>query len=343
MPAEGATPPATSADRRGQRPTTGTATRVRSHSRRCRPRGRRRHESIPSAEGKGTRNATACDQGRAPSGHLRQGDQRRSALMVAVVDAWGGISSCTNLRRTGTPHARASTKGCPPGPNKRRTRESDTMSEEANDERKAAAQGVLPVVEQSELSRGRVMSRAGGHRALGRLRTDGYRGSGRWQGDRLAAYPREKTLSIPLDVSAGPRIRDVPDSNDLQHIAERPIDTIGPSGAHLPVGKGSSEIELRTDQGLGLRSDLPGAHADDWNDRVAQRPLRRYAGGRHRVQRGDRAGVPVEQYGLDRAVDGDARSAGRRNRGEGGARSPRGQPGGRRAATAGLAVARGKT
>ena len=104
--------------------------------------------------------------------------------------------------------------------------------------------------------------------------------------------PREAALSIPLG-SAEPVVRDVPGSEGLQlHVAERPIDTVGLSGAHLPAGTRSvscflinrrtpdeaqpdrayafqAEIEVRTDEGFVPRPDLRGAHGGDWDDRVA--------------------------------------------------------------------------
>ena len=82
-------------------------------------------------------------------------------------------------------------------------------------------------------------------------------------------------------------------SEGLQlHIAERPIDTIALTGAHLPRGTRSVscclvnrrtldearpdrayafpvEIELRTNEGSVLRPDLRGAHASEWDDQVA--------------------------------------------------------------------------
>ena len=137
------------------------------------------------------------------------------------------------------------------------------------------------------------MSRVGGHDALGRLRAGRYRGSGR--GSKTSVWrraPREAALSIPLG-SAEPVVRDVPGSEGLQlHVAERPIDTVGLSGAHLPAGTRSvscflinrrtpdeaqpdrayafqAEIEVRTDRGFMPRPDLRGAHGAEWDDRVA--------------------------------------------------------------------------
>ena len=75
-------------------------------------------------------------------------------------------------------------------------------------------------------------------------------------------------------------------------MAERPIDTVGLSGAHLPAGTRSvscflinrrtpdeaqpdrayafqAEIEVRTDRGFVPRPDLRGAHGGEWDDRVA--------------------------------------------------------------------------
>ena len=105
--------------------------------------------------------------------------------------------------------------------------------------------------------------------------------------------PHEAALSIQLGGSAGPVVRDVPGSEGLQlHVAERPHDTVGESGAELPAGTRSvscilvnrcapdeaqpdrtyafqAEIEVRTDEGFVPRPDLRGAQAGEWDDRVA--------------------------------------------------------------------------
>ena len=48
--------------------------------------------------------------------------------------------------------------------------------------------------------------------------------------------PHEAVLSIPLGGSAGPVVRDVPESEGLQlHVAERPIDAMGPGRPELPA------------------------------------------------------------------------------------------------------------
>ena len=66
------------------------------------------------------------------------------------------------------------------------------------------AQGVLPFVDRAEFSRGRDLSRVGGHCALERLRGGGYDGSGRQPDIRSGRVLPARALSIPLDGGAGP-------------------------------------------------------------------------------------------------------------------------------------------
>ena len=171
--------------------------------------------------------------------------------------------------------------------------ESAGLSEESNDERKAARKAFFPS------SIGLSFLVAGTCRELAvtaRWGDYAYVDTEEADGGRTAVWrrtPREETLPIPLDGGAGPVVRDVPNSNGLQlHVAERPIDAMGPSGAHLPAGTRSvscflvnrrppdgaqpdrayafqAEIEVRTDEGFVPRPDLRGAHAGDWDDRVA--------------------------------------------------------------------------
>ena len=171
--------------------------------------------------------------------------------------------------------------------------ESAGLSEEANDERKAARKAFFPS------SIGLSFLAAGTCRELAV--------TARWgdyvqvhieegDGDKASVWrriPREEVLTIPLNGGSAPVVRDVPGSRGLQlHVAERPIDAIGLSGAQLPAGTRSvscfvvnrrppdeaqpdrayafqAEIEVRTDEGFVPRPDLRGAHAGDWDDRVA--------------------------------------------------------------------------
>ena len=206
--------------------------------------------------------------------------------------------------------------------------ESAGLAEESNDERKAARKAYFPS------SIGLSFLVAGGCRELAVTTLWGDYAPADIEeadGSKTSVWrraPREAPLSIPLG-SAEPVVRDVPGSEGLQlHVAERPIDTVGLSGAHLPAGTRSvscflinrrtpdeaqpdrayafqAEIELRTDESFVPRPDLRGAHAGEWDDRVADLPLRRYAGVRHRTRRVGRVGargrrVPVDPHGVDR-------------------------------------------
>ena len=115
--------------------------------------------------------------------------------------------------------------------------ESAGLSEESNDERKAARKAFFPSsIGLSFLVAGTchelaVTARWGDYAQADIEEADGGKATV-WR-----RTPREETLSIPFDGSAGPVVRDVPGSNGLQlHVAERPIDTMGLSGAHLPAG-----------------------------------------------------------------------------------------------------------
>ena len=104
--------------------------------------------------------------------------------------------------------------------------------------------------------------------------------------------PREEVLTTPLGGGTGPVVLDVLSSDGLHlHVAERPIDTMGLSGADLPAhafgvllpGQPTqpregqpdgayafqAEIEVHVDEGFEPRPDLRGAHAGDWDDQVA--------------------------------------------------------------------------
>ena len=105
--------------------------------------------------------------------------------------------------------------------------------------------------------------------------------------------PHEAVLAVPLGGSAGPEVRSVPGSGGLQlHVDQCPIDAMGGNAAELPAGRRwvscflvnrrtpeeaqpgcanafPAEIEVRADEGFAPRPDLRGAHAAEWDDRVA--------------------------------------------------------------------------
>ncbi|MCY4120041.1 MAG: helicase, partial [Acidobacteria bacterium] len=171
--------------------------------------------------------------------------------------------------------------------------ESAGLSEESNDERKAARKAFFPSsIGLSFLAAGTcgelaVTARWGDYVQVHIEEGDGAKASA-WR-----RIPREEVLTIPLNGGSAPVVRDVPGSQGLQlHVAERPIDAMGLSGAQLPAGTRSvscflvnrrppdeaqpdrayafqAEIEVRTDEGFVPRPDLRGAHAGDWDDRVA--------------------------------------------------------------------------
>ena len=171
--------------------------------------------------------------------------------------------------------------------------ESAGLSEESNDERRAARKAFFP----SSIGLSFLVARACRELVV-TARWGDYAQVDIEEGDRGKASvwrrtPREEVLTIPLHGGPGPDVRDVPGSEGLQlHVAERPIDTMGLSGAHLPAGTRSvscflvnrrapdeaqpdrayafqAEIEVRTDEGFVPRPDLRAAHAGQWYDRVA--------------------------------------------------------------------------
>ena len=171
--------------------------------------------------------------------------------------------------------------------------ESAGLSEESNDERKAARKAFFPSsIGLSFLVAGAcreltVTAHWGDYAPADLEEADGSKTSV-WR-----RTPREETLSISLDGGEGLGPRNVPNSNGLQlHVAQRPIDTMGLSGAGLPAGTRSvscflvnrrkpdeaqpdcayafqAEIEVRSRDGFVPRPDLRGAHAGEWDDRVA--------------------------------------------------------------------------
>ena len=170
--------------------------------------------------------------------------------------------------------------------------ESAGLAEESNDERKAA-RGVFPIVDRPELSRVRGVPRTGRHGALGRLRTGGYRGSGRQQDVRLVAHSAGGGAVDPARRQRGtgrarrPRLRRPADSRRRTPARGGGVDRDGSSRRHAfgvllsrqpaQAGRGpadrayafQAEIEVRTDEGFVPRPDLRGAHGGDWDDRVA--------------------------------------------------------------------------
>ena len=137
---------------------------------------------------------------------------------------------------------------------------------------------------------------------------------------------RCRSRSAPV---RGRSVHDVPGSEGLQlHVAERPLDTVGESGAELSAGTRSvscflvnrlapdeaqpdrayafqAETEVRTDECFVPRPDLRGAHAGEWDDRVADlhyADTPEYATGHWRVGRvgGRRRRLPVDPHGVDR-------------------------------------------
>ena len=171
--------------------------------------------------------------------------------------------------------------------------ESAGLAEESNDERKAARKAFFPSsIVLSFLGSGAcrelaVTVRWGDYVPADIEEADGSK-TPVWR-----RTPREAALSIPLGGDAGPVVRDVPDSGGLQlHVAERPLDAAGLAGAELSADTRSvscflvnrrtpdeaqpdrayafqAEIEVRSDEGFVPRPDLRGAHAGEWDDRVA--------------------------------------------------------------------------
>ena len=183
--------------------------------------------------------------------------------------------------------------------------ESAGLAEESNDERKAARKAFFPS------SIGLSFLVAGACRELAvTVRWGAYAPADieEADGSKTSVWrrtPQEEALSILLGGSAGPVVRDVPGSDGLQiHTAERPLDAAVLTGTDLAAGRRSvscflvnrrrpdeaqperayafqAEIEVRTEEGFMPRPDRRGAHGGDWDDRVADLPLRRYAGVRH--------------------------------------------------------------
>ena len=182
--------------------------------------------------------------------------------------------------------------------------ESAGLTEESNDERKAARKAFFPSsMGLSFLVTGvcralAVTVRWGDYAPAEIEEADGGKASV-WQ-----RTPREAALSVPL--GAGPVVRDIPGSGGLQlQAVERAIDAMGLSGTGLPAGTRSvscflvnrrtpdagqpdrayafqAEIEVRSDAGFLPRPDLRGAHAAEWDDLVADlhyADTREYAAG----------------------------------------------------------------
>ncbi len=170
--------------------------------------------------------------------------------------------------------------------------ESAGLAEESNDERKAARKAFFPS------SIGLSFVGDGCRELAVRVRWGDYAPVeiGQTDGSKTPVWrrtPHEEPLSIPLGGGEAPIVRDVPGSDGLQlHVAERPIDTMGLSGAELPAGTRSvscflvnrrppnkdqpdrayafqAEIEVRTDTGFVPRPDLRAARSGEWDDRVA--------------------------------------------------------------------------
>ncbi len=171
--------------------------------------------------------------------------------------------------------------------------ESAGLAEESNDERKAARKAFFP----SSIGLSFLVPAACRELAV-TVRWGDYApaeieeaGGGKTPVWRRTAH--EAALSVPLGGDAGPVVRDVPDSGGLQlHVVERPIGAMGRDGSELPAGTRSAscflvnrrtpdeaqpdrayafqaEIEVRADEGFVPRPDLRGAHAEEWDDQVA--------------------------------------------------------------------------
>ncbi len=171
--------------------------------------------------------------------------------------------------------------------------ESAGLTEESNDERKAARKAFFP----SSIGLSFLVGAAcrelavtvrWGDYAPAEIEEAGGGKTSVWR-----RTPHEAVLTVPLGGDAGPLVRDVPGSGGLQlHIVERPIGAMGTEGAELPAGTRSAscflvnrrtpdeaqpdcayafqaEIEVRADGGFVPRPDLRGAHAAEWDDQVA--------------------------------------------------------------------------
>ena len=171
--------------------------------------------------------------------------------------------------------------------------ESAGLAEESNDERKAARKAFFP----SSIGVSFLVSEACRDLAV-TVRWGDYAPADieEADGSKTPVWRRtyrEVALSIPLANGAAPAVQEVPGSDGLQlHVAERSLDAAGLTGAELAAGMRSAscflvnrrtldeaqpdrayafqaEIEVRTDEGFVPRPDLRGAHAGEWDDRVA--------------------------------------------------------------------------
>ncbi|MEQ8762552.1 MAG: DISARM system helicase DrmA [Planctomycetota bacterium] len=169
------------------------------------------------------------------------------------------------------------------------------LSEESNEERKAAKKGFFPssmglsflVPQAAEALQ--VTVRWGDYELTEIAGADG-EAMTVWQ-----RHPRETEVALPLTGSAEATVQDVPGSGGLQlHLVERPVSSKDLDG-HIPQGTRSAsiflvnhrppipreqgepdaafafqtELEVRCEQPFVPRPDLRGARADDWDDQVA--------------------------------------------------------------------------
>ncbi len=172
--------------------------------------------------------------------------------------------------------------------------ESAGLSEESNEERKAAKKGFFPssmglsFLVQKEMHALTVTVRWGDY-ARAEIENDGTPVSV-WQ-----RYPRETTVDVALTGTGDPVAHDVPGSDGLQiHVVERPI-TAEDLSEHIPKGTRSvsvflvnhrtpvgpeerqpdraytfqAEIEVCGEQPFVPRPDLRGISAEDWDEQVA--------------------------------------------------------------------------
>ncbi len=171
------------------------------------------------------------------------------------------------------------------------------LSEESNEERKAAKKGFFPssmglsFLVPEEAGALRVTVYWGDYvHAKAETGADGERMDAVWQ-----RAPHEATVAIPLTASAEPAVYDVPDSGGLQlQVVERPI-AADDLGEHIRPGTRSvsvflvnhrtpvppevgepdlacvfqPEIEVRSEHPFVPRPDLRGAQAAEWDEQVA--------------------------------------------------------------------------
>ena len=170
--------------------------------------------------------------------------------------------------------------------------ESAGLAEESNEERKAAKKGFFPssmglsFLVPNEASALTVIARWGDY-ALAEVEDADGKTVGVWQRE-----PREATVPVALTGTVDPVVHDVPDSGGLQlHVIERVI-SAEDFEEHIPAGTRSvsvflvnhrapdnenpnlayafqAEIEAQSKLPLVPRPDLRGAHAEDWDDQVA--------------------------------------------------------------------------